>query len=128
MCSEGRVAAGAPVFPIGDLATGFFVIFALLAGVVGVSTSLTRRQRGVPRQHDVRRRLGHRRLDTHPPRHGFGVQGDQRQLEAREPGKNQLISRWSFSLFLLCFANSIVVADTLLPCTCSAPWRRSPSS
>lgn len=28
-------------FPIGNLATGFFVIFALLAGVVGVSTSLT---------------------------------------------------------------------------------------
>lgn len=28
-------------FPMGNLATGFFVIFALLAGVVGVSTSLT---------------------------------------------------------------------------------------
>ncbi|KAF0926441.1 hypothetical protein E2562_024163 [Oryza meyeriana var. granulata] len=28
-------------FPIGNLATGFFVIFALLTGVVGVSTSLT---------------------------------------------------------------------------------------
>jgi hypothetical protein len=28
-------------FPIGNLATGFFVIFALLAGVVGVSTSIT---------------------------------------------------------------------------------------
>ncbi|KAL6610189.1 hypothetical protein ACP70R_040158 [Stipagrostis hirtigluma subsp. patula] len=28
-------------FPIGNLATGFFVIFALIAGVVGVSTSLT---------------------------------------------------------------------------------------
>ncbi|XP_062231326.1 membrane protein PM19L-like [Phragmites australis] len=28
-------------FPIGNLATGFFVIFALITGVVGVSTSLT---------------------------------------------------------------------------------------
>ncbi|KAG2619445.1 membrane protein PM19L-like [Panicum virgatum] len=28
-------------FPIGNLATGFFVIFALVAGVVGISTSLT---------------------------------------------------------------------------------------
>ncbi|KAF8765690.1 hypothetical protein HU200_008190 [Digitaria exilis] len=28
-------------FPIGNLATGFFVIFALIAGVVGISTSLT---------------------------------------------------------------------------------------
>lgn len=37
-------------FPIGNLATGFFVIFALLAGVVGVSTSLT----GL---HDVNRGL-----------------------------------------------------------------------
>lgn len=28
-------------FPMGNLATGFFVIFALLAGTVGISTSLT---------------------------------------------------------------------------------------
>lgn len=28
-------------FPIGNLATGFFVIFSLVAGVVGVMTSLT---------------------------------------------------------------------------------------
>lgn len=28
-------------FPIGNLATGFFVIFALITGVVGISTSLT---------------------------------------------------------------------------------------
>ncbi|KAJ4779405.1 AWPM-19-like family protein [Rhynchospora pubera] len=28
-------------FPIGNLATGFFVIFSLLAGIVGVMTSLT---------------------------------------------------------------------------------------
>ena len=28
-------------FPIGNLATGFFVVFALLAGVVGISTSIT---------------------------------------------------------------------------------------
>ncbi|PUZ66088.1 hypothetical protein GQ55_3G278400 [Panicum hallii var. hallii] len=28
-------------FPIGNLATGFFVIFSLIAGVVGISTSLT---------------------------------------------------------------------------------------
>ncbi|RLN30911.1 uncharacterized protein C2845_PM05G25210 [Panicum miliaceum] len=28
-------------FPIGNLVTGFFVIFALIAGVVGISTSLT---------------------------------------------------------------------------------------
>jgi hypothetical protein len=27
-------------FPIGNLATGFFVIFALVTGVVGISTSL----------------------------------------------------------------------------------------
>lgn len=28
-------------FPMGNMATGFFVIFALIAGVVGVSTSVT---------------------------------------------------------------------------------------
>jgi hypothetical protein len=28
-------------FPIGNLATGFFVIFALLASAVGIATSLT---------------------------------------------------------------------------------------
>ena len=28
-------------FPIGNLATGFFVIFALITGVVGIATSLT---------------------------------------------------------------------------------------
>jgi AWPM-19-like family len=28
-------------FPIGNLATGFFVIFSLITGVVGVMTSLT---------------------------------------------------------------------------------------
>uniref|UniRef100_A0A0A9CWF8 Uncharacterized protein n=1 Tax=Arundo donax TaxID=35708 RepID=A0A0A9CWF8_ARUDO len=43
-----------------------------------------RRQPGVPRQHDVRRRLCHRHLDPHSPRHGVGVQGDQRRLEAGE--------------------------------------------
>ena len=28
-------------FPIGNLATGYFIIFSLLAGVVGFTTSLT---------------------------------------------------------------------------------------
>jgi hypothetical protein len=41
-----------------------------------------------------------------PPRHGVGVQGDQRQLEAREPGKNQLTLE----------ASTIILTGTQLLC------------
>jgi hypothetical protein len=106
MCSEGRVAAGAPVPDLlSDRQPGDGVLRHLRAPRgrrrrLHVAHRPARRQRGVARQHDVRRRLRHRHLDTHTPRHGFGVQGDHRQLEAREPSKNQLIDRWSFHPFL----------------------------
>ncbi|KAJ8467122.1 hypothetical protein OPV22_029674 [Ensete ventricosum] len=49
MCVRSTAASGLSVparlfpiyYPIGNLATGFFVIFSLISGVVGAATSLT---------------------------------------------------------------------------------------
>lgn len=103
-CSAGRVAAGAPVpdlLPYRQPGDGVLRHLRAPRGRgrrLHVALRPARRQRGVPGQHDVRRRFRHHHLDAHPARHGAGVQGDQRRLEAHEPGKNHCTCHHSIAV------------------------------
>ncbi|MQM00696.1 hypothetical protein Taro_033434 [Colocasia esculenta] len=105
------------IFPIGNMATGFLVIFSLIAGVVGIAASLT----GI---HCVTRwDVPH--LSSAAAASLCGLQGDKLGLEATAPGNQtrrtprtkQLYSIFQLGAHRALETLAIILAGTQLLCT-----------
>jgi hypothetical protein len=117
-------------FPIGNLATGFFVMFALITGVVGIATSLTGLRdvsQGYPAS--MMSAAASALVTWTLTVLAMGLACKEISLSVR-PGSlvtnYQLIHCVSFSVFSI--ARALLHMFLCVDLRRSAPWRRSPSS